>query len=58
VNLFFEEQLVKYARLILSETERRGSDLDSYLKSRLKRAYEHYPVYSRLVEQKTRWSWG
>lgn len=58
VNLFFEEQLVGYAMLILSEIERRQGDLDSFLKPRLKKAFEHYPVYSGLVEQKTRWSWS
>ena len=58
VNLFFEEQLARYARLILSEIERRQGDLDSYLKPRLRTAFEHYPVYSGLVEQKTRWSWS
>jgi len=58
VNLFFEEQLVGHARLILSEIERRRRDIDPFLKPRLKKAFEHYPVYSGLVEQKTRWSWS
>lgn len=58
VNLSFEEQLARYARLILSEVERRQRDLDSYLKPRLKKAFEHYPAYSGLVDQKIRWSWS
>jgi hypothetical protein len=58
VNLFFEEQLARYARVILTETERRRRDLDSSLMPRLKKAFEHYPVYAGLVEQKTRWSWS